>query len=174
MFKMKKILLVGGALLLLAGCSKPAEPEFEQNEDPIVEGFTMYIIGSHWNNWDTKTIKEANPSCAFTYDEETKLYVYDATITEEMLTGWVGFKFISSNSWDSQYGMEDVDYSICNDTFTTMVGDKTQYKEGTGNRSNIVATVAGTYHITYNPADFRSDTLDNGNTHGYKFGITIE
>ena len=59
MFKMKKILLVGGALLLLAGCSKPAEPEFEQNEDPIVEGFTMYIIGSHWNNWDTKTIKEA-------------------------------------------------------------------------------------------------------------------
>ena len=47
MFKMKKILLVGGALLLLAGCSKPAEPEFEQNEDPIVEGFTMYMIGSH-------------------------------------------------------------------------------------------------------------------------------
>ena len=174
MFKMKKILLVGGALLLLAGCSKPAEPEFEQNEDPVIEGFSMYIIGSHWNNWDTKTIKEANPSCAFTYDEKTKLYVYDATITEEMLTGWVGFKFISSNSWDSQYGMEDVDYSICNDTFKTMVGDKAQYTKGASDRSNIVATVAGTYHITYNPADFRSDTLDNGNTHSYKFGITIQ
>ncbi|MDY4158646.1 MAG: hypothetical protein SOY02_00095 [Candidatus Onthovivens sp.] len=171
MFKMKKILLVGGALLLLAGCS---EPEFEQNEDPIVEGFSMYIVGSHWNNWEPSTIKEANPSCAFTYDEATKLYVYDATVTADMLKGWVGFKFISGNSWDSQYGMEDIDYSICNDTFTTMVGVKAQYKEGAKNRSNIVAKVAGTYHITYNPADFRSDTIKDGVTHTYKFGISIQ
>ena len=63
---------------------------------------------------------------------------------------------------------------ICNDTFKTMVGDKAKYTQAASDRSNIVATVAGTYHITYNPADFRSDTLDNGNTHGYKFGITIE
>ena len=59
MFKMKKILLVGGALFLLAGCT-PAEPEFEQNEDPIVEGFSMYIIGSHWNKWKPESIKEAD------------------------------------------------------------------------------------------------------------------
>lgn len=173
MFKMKKILLVGGALFLLAGCT-PAEPEFEQNEDPVIEGFSMYIIGSHWNKWKPESIKEADPSCAFTYDEATKLYVYDATITDEMVKGEIAFKFISSNAWASQYGMEDIDYSICNDTFKTMVGDKAKYTKGASDRSNIVATVAGTYHITYNPADFRSDTIKDGVTHTYKFGISIQ
>ena len=85
MFKMKKILLVGGALLLLAGCSKPAEPEFEQNEDPIVEGFTMYIIGSHWNNWDTKTIKEAR---SMIHPQYASRFIREYLIDEKELSEW--------------------------------------------------------------------------------------
>ena len=68
MFKKRNLL---AALLLLStagglvACGETSsEPtvdnEFEQNTDEsMFEEASMYVIGSHWNNWDPATIKEA-------------------------------------------------------------------------------------------------------------------
>ena len=74
MFKKRNLL---AALLLLStagglvACGETSsEPtvdnEFEQNTDEsMFEEASMYVIGSHWNNWDPATIKEAE-GCTFT------------------------------------------------------------------------------------------------------------
>lgn len=186
MFKKTKTLFCGlAALLLLAGCggqgtTNDNDDDFNQNKDPHGQGFTMYVVGSDWNNWDPPTITEAE-GCAFKKDEATGLYTIDLVITEEMaaVDRFCAFKFISSNSWSSQYGMEDLNWEKCDDTFKNQYKEKnpdlkkTYWHEGTSNRSNIEAYVAGTWHIEYNPANFTSEEVD-GVPYTNKFTITIK
>lgn len=180
MFNKKALLLVGCAFLLV-GCGGAAADEgmdYEQNTNPEIVESEMYIIGSHWNNWDPASIKEANPSCKFVKNEEG-LYEYTATVTADMAGAWVGFKFIGTNSWNQQYGAEDIDIDACNDAYKTLIGytDRAGYeainKEGVSNRTNVInttidASYVGTYLITYNPFDFRSS---GDLPYGYKFVI---
>ena len=183
MFNKKNLL---AALLLLStagglvacGEQPTAEPtvdnEFEQNTDEsMFEEASMYVIGSHWNNWDPGTIKEAE-GCAFTKSATIpNCLEIDIVVTEEMLSGWVGFKFIASNSWNAQYGMEDVDFTKSNEAFTSQYPDgKGVFTEGTSNRCNIEPKLAGTYHVEYYPLNFDNIPLDNGNSHSNKFVIT--
>ena len=133
---------------------------------PITAIITMLLF--------TLTIKEANPSCAFTHVEGSKTKLeYTAVVTAEMAAGYVGFKFIESNKWDVQYGMEDVDLDSCNDAFKKLYEGKTHedFKEGSKNRTNILngtnAAFEGSYHIVYNPIDFRSNDVGGS----YKFVI---
>jgi hypothetical protein len=172
----KKLLLAALAVLgttaALVGC---AEPEFEQNTSSYeVPEETMYIIGSHWNSWNPATIAEANPSCKFTRSAENQsIYEYDLTVTQEMVNAWCGFKFIASNAWAVQYGMEDVDFENSNEAFRQMAGSKEDYKKGSSDRNNIVVTAPGTFHIEYNPFNFVSVETDNG-AGNYTCKFTIE
>ncbi len=173
MFSKTKMLLCAVALVGLVGCSGSGD-EFEQNNSQYVAPEeTMYVIGSHWNSWTPDTIAEANPSCKFLRQGETSIYYYDFEVTDTMATESPMFKFIAGSSWDVQYGMEDVDFDACNDAFKALFPGKTKedWKEGTGNRSNIELTgdCVGSYHITYNPYDLRSD--DEGR--GFKFVINF-
>lgn len=162
----KKLLLsalvVLGTTAALIGCS--TEPEFEQNTSSYeVPEETMYIIGSHWNSWDTASIASANPSCKFTRSaENASIYEYDVVVTQAMIDSWCGFKFIASNSWSVQFGMEDVDFENSNEAFRNAYGPKDKYQEGTSNRSNVEIKVPGTYHIEYNPFNFAS--VETGKT----------
>ena len=174
------LLLLSTAGGLVACGEQPTEEptvdnEFEQNTDEsMFEEASMYVIGSHWNNWDPGTIKEAE-GCTFTKSATIpNCLEIDVVVTAEMLTGWVGFKFIAGPSWSIQYGMEDIDWTKSNDAFKALFPDgKEVFKEGTSNRNNVVATAAGTYHIEYYPLNFESTTLDNGNTHSNKFVVTF-
>ena len=162
----------------------PVEPsvdnEFEQNTDTSqFEAATMYVIGSHWNSWDTATIETAE-GCAFTASATIpNCLEIDVVITPEMLVNaeggynFTGFKFIAGPSWNIQYGMEDIDWAKSNDAFKALFANgKDAFKEGTSNRSNVEPKAAGTYHIEYYPLNFESTTLDNGNTHSNKFVVT--
>jgi hypothetical protein len=196
---MKKLfigLFVLLGLFTLAACNQETkvespsinEGEFDQNEETFIPDIQMYAIGSHWNNWDTASIKEANPSCAFVKDEnsaglDTK-YTYTVTVTEEMAAGWVGFKFIDSNSWSVQYGMEDVDFSRCNEAFLNLIGDQNEdgkvdnedkvakFSKPTSDRSNIEVTAVGTYVIEYYPYNFESSKTDV-TSYSCKFVVTF-
>lgn len=173
-------------LLCLATLLVSCGPEFEQNTDEIPANINMYIIGSHWNSWDPGTIEKANPSCAFVVDPESSglevKYTYTITVTQAMIDAWCGFKFIATPGWESQFGMEDVDYSKSNEAFIKeVVGDKNNdgkcdindkytFKEGTSNRNNVVATKPGTYVIEYYPYNFSSETV-NGVLYQNKFAV---
>ena len=187
MFNKKYLLatLVLASVSGLVACGEPTaseEPstpvvddEFEQNTDTsLFEAASMYVIGSHWNNWDTATIETAE-GCAFTASATIpNCLEIDVVVTAEMLTGWVGFKFIAGPSWSIQYGMEDVDFTKSNAAFTSQFPDgKGVFTEGTSNRNNVCPTQAGTYHIEYYPLNFESTTIDNGNTHSNKFVVTF-
>ena len=181
-------LCMAAGLLGLASCNNPttsseasvasSEDEFQQNSESFAPlKATMYIIGSGWNNWKADTIATANPSCAFTpYEGSTTKLEYTATVTHEMASDWVGFKFIESNSWNVQYGMEDVDLDSCNDAFKNLYAGKTKadFTEGASNRTNILngqnAAFEGTYHIVYDMLDFRSN--DNGGTYHFVIDFT--
>lgn len=179
MIQKKSVALAFAAsLMALCACgsnqAKKTDDEFEVNSNHFEFSAEMYIVGSGWNNWDPKTIKEANPSCAFTHVEGSKTKLeYTAVVTAEMAAGYVGFKFIESNKWDVQYGMEDVDLDSCNDAFKKLYEGKTHedFKEGSNNRTNILngtnAAFEGSYHIVYNPIDFRSNDVGGS----YKFVI---
>lgn len=172
MFKKTKLLLCAvGALGFLVSCNSNSTPaddtsDFDQNGNKNWEGFSMYIIGSHWNSWDTETIKTANPSCAFTEKSDEKgVFTYTANVTSEMVNAWCGFKFISDASWSSQYGLEDVNYEKSNAAFRALMeeqglSDRTKLTGPTSKRSNIVASKAGTYVITYYPNDFSTVDVD--------------
>ena len=172
----KKLLLAALAVLgttaALVGC---AEPEFEQNTSSYdVPEETMYIVGSHWNSWNPATIASANPSCKFTRSAENQsIYEYDFTVTQEMVNASCGFKFIGSDSWSVQYGMEDVDFENSNAAFVTMAGSKENYKNGATNRSDIKVKTPGTFHIEYNPFNFVTVETDNG-AGNYTCKFTIE
>lgn len=177
MFKKTKALLcslvVLGGLGLVACQQTDNGDDFEQNsshfESPVEE---MYIIGSAWNSWGVNTIKEANPSCEFKKVSSTE-YTYDAVVTADMVKddAKVEFKFIASNSWSVQYGMEDVDFDACNKAFKDLFPGKKKedWKKDSSDRSNIEVTAAGTYHVKYNPFNFRQD--DAGLGLSYKFTI---
>jgi len=186
--KEKKILMIqkksvavalAAGLMALCACGstkKSSDDEFVVNSNKFEFTAEMYIIGSHWNGWDPKTIKEANPSCAFTHVEGSKTKLeYTALVTAEMVAseGGVAFKFIASNSWSVQYGMEDVDLDSCNDAFKKLYEGKTHedFKEGSSNRTNVLngtnAAFVGSYHIVYNAIDFRSNDVGGS----YKFVI---
>lgn len=179
------------AATLLVSCGEPTpveDPnEFEQNTEEIPANINMYIIGSHWNSWDPGTIDKANPSCAFEIDPTSSglgvKYTFSIEVTQDMVNAWCGFKFIASPAWTSQFGMEDVDFSKCNEDFLKLVvGDKNgdgkfdvqdkyaAFKEGTSNRNNIVATAAGKYEIEYYPYNFSSETVE-GVLYQNKFAI---
>lgn len=157
------------------------DDEFVQNTDTSkFEAATMYVVGSHWNSWTPGTIVEAE-GCAFTASETIpNCLEIDIVVTQEMIDAWCGFKFIAGPSWNTQYGMEDVDFSKSNEAFKNQYVDeegnvkpKTAWAEGTGNRSNVEAKAPGTFHIEYYPLNFESTTLENGNTHSNKFVITF-
>lgn len=183
MFKKVNMLLCAAAsLFLVASCgeSKPStgDDDFDQNDNPTVQGFEMYVIGSHWNSWTPATIKEAE-GCAFKKDSSSGLYTIDFEVTQDMIDAWCGFKFIADNSWTSQYGMEDLNWEKCNDTFKEQFKNedgsqktKKDWKEGTSNRSNVVMTTPGKVHIEYNPANFESEEA-NSTTYTNKFVITL-
>ena len=90
-----------------------------------------------------------------------------------MVDAWCGFKFIASNAWAVQYGMEDVDFENSNEAFRQMAGSKEDYKKGSSDRNNIVVTAPGTFHIEYNPFNFVSVETDNG-AGNYTCKFTIE
>lgn len=182
----KKVLLAAVLLLGTAGglvaCGEEAGNEFEQNTDESqFEEAAMYVIGSHWNGWSESTIKEAE-GCKFTKSATIpNCLEIDIVVTEAMMeeADYIGFKFIASNSWTAQYGMEDIDYTKSNDAFKNLyknedgtVKDKTSWSEGSSNRSNIEVKAAGTYHVEYYPLNFDNITLPNGNSHSNKFVIT--
>ncbi len=172
MFSKTKMLLCAVALVGLVGCSGSGD-EFEQNNSHYVAPEeTMYIIGSHWNDWTPDTIKDADPSCKFLRQGETNIYYYDFEVTDEMATEGPMFKFIAGPSWDIQYGMEDVDLDACNAAFKALFPGKTKEDwSEEKNRSNINLTgdCVGSYHIVYNPYDLRTD--DGGR--GFKFVINF-
>lgn len=177
MFKKAKLLLLGAAALVsLVGCGESQkevcspDDEFCQNENPTVQGFEMYVIGSHWNSWDPATIKSAE-GCAFAKQSDGT-YIWSATITQEMVDAWCGFKFIADNSWGSQYGMEDVNYNKSNDAFKEMVGEKSNYVKGTSDRSNIEIKKAGTVEVVFDPANFESEQT-TATTYTNKFAVTF-
>lgn len=170
MFNKTKVLLcslaVLGGLGLVACNQQPDERDsFEQNSTSFV-GYEMYIVGNGWNNWGVDTIKEANPSCKFTKVNSTE-FTFDAVVTADMVTGnddkgnpkKAEFKFVASNSWSEQYGMEDVDFDACNKAFKDLFPGKTKesWKGASNNRTNVAVDQAGTFHIKYNPLDFRAD-----------------
>lgn len=171
----KKLLL--SALLLVslagvAGCANTTTPDtgddFEQNTDTsLFEPATMYVVGSNWNSWTPATIETAE-GCAFEKSADTpNCLEIDITIETSGQ-----FKFIAGPSWSTQYGMEDVDFEKSNQAFKDAIGkDKSEFKEGTGNRSNIEISVPGSLHIEYYPLNFDTVQLDNGNTHSFKFVI---
>ena len=186
----KKILaglftVLGAATLTLASCGQ--KDEFDQNTENIPAKINMYIVGSHWNNWNPSTIADT-ADFTFMLDENSSglnnKYVYTANVTAENVAAWCGFKFVGATGWEPQYGMEDVDFSKCNEAFLTqVVGDKNNdgkvdvkdkytFREGTSNRNNIVATVPGTYVIEYYPYNFTSETVD-GVLYQNKFVITF-
>ncbi len=166
MFNKTKVLLcslaVLGGLGLVACNQQPDERDsFEQNTNKFEANEEMYIIGSHWHGWDNiKTIKEANPSCRFTRVTSNE-YTFDAVVTADMVANGANaeFKFIASNSWNVQYGMEDVDFDECNAAFKALFPDKTKesWNQGSSNRSNVTVNKAGTYHISYDPYNFKTD-----------------
>ncbi len=183
MFKKVKALLCGtAALLMLVGCgggSSDGSDDFDQNTDPHGQGITMYVIGSHFNSWTPDTIKD-NKDCAFVKDSSTGLYTIDLTITQEMIDAWCGFKFIATNSWSEQYGMEDLNWEACNAKFKEQYKNedgsqktKEAWHEGASNRSNVEAKTPGKFHIEYNPANFETETIE-GVTCTKKFTITVE
>ena len=169
------------AVLGLVSCGKQDNPtdDFGQNNDEFVANIEVFIVGSHWNSWtpDYDKISVANPSCKFVKDEksvglETK-YVYTATVTQEMIDAWCGFKFVSISGWGTQWGMEDIDFEKSNEAFLKQIvgdadkngtidkNDKYAYHEGTSNRNNVVATKPGTYVIEYYPYNFASETVND-------------
>lgn len=176
----KKALLAAVLLLGTAGglvaCGQDTGNDFEQNTDESqFEEASMYVIGSHWNNWSESTILEAE-GCAFTKSATIpNCLEIDIVVTDAMLEGWVGFKFIASNSWTAQYGMEDIDWTKSNEAFTSQYPDgKDAFTEGSSNRSNICPTKAGTYHVEFYPLNFDNIPLANGNSHSNKFVITYK
>lgn len=157
------------------------DDEFVQNTDTSqFEAASMYVVGSHWNSWTPATIQEAE-GCAFTASATIpNCLEIDIVVTQEMIDAWCGFKFIAGPSWNTQYGMEDIDYTRSNDAFKNQyknedgsVKEKTSWAEGTGNRSNVEAKLPGTFHIEYYPLNFDSVSLPNGNTHSNKFVVTF-
>jgi len=177
MFKRTKSLFCGiAAILLLAGCGgqpSTGDDDFDQNNKPQGQGFEMYVIGSNWNSWNPDTIKEA-AGCAFKKDASTGVYTIDLTITDEM-AGKAEFKFIATNSWNDQYGMEDVNWEASNDAFKNQYPGKTKHDwhEGTSNRSNIKVVTSGSWHIEYNPANFTGEEFE-GVPYANKFTISIK
>lgn len=176
MFKKAKLLLLGAAALVsLVGCGQSqdhsgSEDEFDQNDSEF-DGFEMYVVGSHWNSWTPATIKEAE-GCKFEKQEGTAVQVWTATITQEMVDAWCGFKFISDSSWSSQFGMEDVNYDKSNQEFIDMVGAKENFHEGTSNRNNIVVTKPGTIKVEYDPLNY--DAVETTlTTYTNKFAVTF-
>lgn len=184
MKKIKKFALfaiAAASAVGLASCGQPAEAtdEFEQNGSKFIPNIEVFIVGSHWNSWtpDYGKISVADPSCKFVLDESSSgldtRYTYTTTVTQEMVDAWCGFKFVSTNGWDTQWGMEDVDFTKSNSAFvTTLVGDKNEdgkvdaedkyfYHEGTSNRNNIVVTAPGTLTISYYPYNFTSETKND-------------
>lgn len=179
MFKRTKSLFCGiAAILLLAGCGggqpSTGDDDFDQNKVPHGQGIEMYVIGTYWNSWNTATIKEAS-GCAFKKDTSTGFYTVDLTITDEMVAGNAEFKFIATNSWSDQYGMEDVNWEGSNDAFKNQYPGKTKHDwhEGKGNRSNIKVVTAGSWHIEYNPANFTGEEVE-GVALSNKFTISIK
>lgn len=176
MLKKAKLLLIGAAALVcLVGCGKTedhsgSEDEFDQNQNEF-DGFEMYVVGQYWNNWTPATIKEAE-GCKFQKQEGTAVQVWTATITQEMVDAWCGFKFISDSSWSSQFGMEDVNFDKSNQEFKDMVGAKEDYKEGTNNRSNIEIKKAGTIKVEYDPLNYDA-TETSATTYTNKFAVTF-
>lgn len=192
---MKKLFLFALSALALVGLAscgneKPTNDpsDFDQNQEEIKPDIHMFIVGSHWNSWtpDYDKISKANPSCEFVLDETSSglntKYVFTATVTQEMIDAWCGFKFVGTEGWSTQYGMEDVDFSKSNKAFLEqVVGDKNEdgkcdendkytFKEGTSNRNNIVAAAPGTYVIEYYPYNFASETKDDV-PYSFKFAV---
>ncbi len=179
MFSKTKLLLCTFALFGLVACGNNAggDDEFEQNtgsfQAPVP---TMYIVGSHWANWDPAAAA-ADPELAFTMKAgSSSVMEYDVTLTSEMLAGYVGFKFVAGGSWDVQYGMEDIDFDSCNEAFRNLFPgrEKNSWKEGTNNRSNVQgyddnSLAAGVYHIEYDSLNVKTDM----DSLGYKFVINF-
>jgi hypothetical protein len=186
---MKKLFIGLFALLslfTLVACSEektPVDPnEFEQNEETFVPDINMWVVGSHWNSWDPTTLGDAQ---AFVKDEnsaglDTK-YTFTLTVTQEMIDAWCGFKFVGAKGWNVQFGMEDIDYSKCNQAFIEMIGDKNEdgkcdaqdkyfFHEGTSNRNNVVVGQPGTLVIEYYPYNFASEEVD-GVPYSCKFAV---
>ena len=187
---MKKLfigLFVLLGLFALAACNQDSEPaapsindgEFDQNEETYIPDIKMYVIGGYWNSWNPETIADANPSCTFVKDEnsaglDTK-YTYSVVITDAMVAeneNGVEFKFLGTNSWSVQFGMEDVDFDKCNAAFLALFEDQNGdgkvdnadkaeiYTGPTTNRTGYRAKVAGTYVIEYYPYNFESNQTD--------------
>ncbi len=190
-----------GAAVGCGGTSSSSGDEFEQ-ESNNGEGFTMWVVGSDWNSWTPSTVGDAQ---AFKKQADGT-FKYTVTISKERNekvskgeddkynADYVGFKFIAAKSWDSQFGMEDVDYDNCNDAFKKLVKDvydvkdyteyKAKWHEGTSNRNNLSfqkltideegnvtdALGAGSYEIVYNPANFFS-LEENDTTYLHKFVV---
>ena len=190
---MKKLFIGLFALLslfTLVACSEknseektPVDPnEFEQNEETFVPDINMWVVGSHWNSWDPTTLGDAQ---AFVKDEnsvglDTK-YTFTLTVTQEMIDASCVFKFVGAKGWNVQFGMEDIDYSKCNQAFIDMIGDKNEdgkcdaqdkyfFHEGTGNRNNVVVGQPGTLVIEYYPYNFASEEVD-GVPYSCKFAV---
>ena len=183
----KKVLALFGTMLMLASVSAcDSDTQWELNSNSFVKPENaMYIVGSHWNNWADKTIKEAEPSCKFSDVADSETKVYTVNITSEVNSVSWGFKFISSNEYTDNYGAEDVDFEKCNDAFKALFKNedgtqmtysdyKSKFTNDKKNRSNIALSevdgCVGTYKITYDPYNFESITGAK-TTYSHKFVI---
>ena len=188
MFKFKKILTLGLAMVAVCGavaCGATNDDDMYSQNSVVSEGFEMYIIGSSWNSWDIKTVTN-DPNLKFAAVGDGT-YKYTVNITATLDAAWWGFKFIANDSWNPQFGMEDIDYDKCNEGFKNLLKVKevnnyseykTKYKAGTSNRSEIwfsqLANNAGmgTYEIIYNPANFEAIN-ENDTTYLHKFVVNF-
>ena len=141
----------------------------------------IYIIGSHWNGWNVDTIKEAAPSLRFEKSaEDPEVYVYETYITEEMVATWVGFKFVTDNTWNTQFGLEDVDFENSNQAFLDLleVSNKDELTNPPANRTNVQfkegALVPGKFIIKYYPLNSEDKEMTTNGSEYYTNQIVIE
>lgn len=186
MFKLRTLAVLGAALMLV-GCNQPANNkaaddgmDYDQETDPVVKPFEMYIVGSHWTWTPAEVVADKKELCQFSKVEGTAKLKYEFDVTKAMVDEWFGFKFVAAGSWAEQYGLEDLDIESCNAAFKELVGYtdldtfRAAHKEGKGNRSNVTPSghaEGGHFVITYDPLDFRTATTEAGGEYTYHFVI---
>ena len=147
-------------------------PQSIINNSVCYDDYKLYIVGSHWNNWDVSTLTD---EYKFTkekdfYDDYSELkFLYTIEVTQEMIDEVCELKFVTSLNWNEQFGMTDVNYGKSNYAFLKMIGDLNndgyydKYDLALTNfyGNNIILSKPGTYEIEYYPNSYDGYYMNN-------------
>ena len=128
--------------------------DFDQNEDIEKVDYHCTIVGAKWggpNGWDPAASGEDENLLLKKVDDFTYTITFDVAAGDE-------FKFILNGSWTTQYGMEDIDWDLSTDL---LHGEKSDYNQGTGNRSDIKLDEDATIKVDYHPYYFLEEGVTN-------------